>query len=73
MVGRLGGCEPRVFEVIVKIQKKWSEGGGSGRGWVDGFEPRTEVVKMQSGVQSEGGGSRLARFFFSKHFKGPIL
>ena len=30
-------------------------GGGSGRGWVDGCEPRIEVVNMQS----VGGGSRL--------------
>ena len=31
MAGRLSGIEPRVIEVIVKMQKKNSRGMGSGR------------------------------------------
>ena len=59
---RMGGCKPRI-EVIVKMQKKKSRGGGwgcpVGGGWggSGGCEPRIEViVKMQTKIGGRGGG-----------------
>ena len=48
MVGRLGGCEPRVSEVIEKIQKNGQRGGPVGGGWID-LNQELKLLKCSRG------------------------